>query len=320
MKFKSFLIIWAACMAMLPAQALAKKPISVYVSILPQKYFVERIAGKYATVKVLVKPGKSPSTYSPSPDQIKELTTSDIFFRIGVPFENGFLHKIKAISGAIQIVDTREGIALREMKFHDHGDPQEDPHADTNHNEMGHNETDPHKTEHRHETNPQDPIGKDPHIWMSPLLVKTQAKTMAAALISFDPENSTAYEQNLEKFIRDLDDLHKRLATTLDPFRGETIFVFHPVFGYFTDTYGLKQMAIETMGKAPRGKQLSAIIKKAKLNKTRVLFVQPQFDRHAAQKISSAIKGTVISIDPLAFDYLSNMETIARTIGSNLSQ
>lgn len=297
-------------MTLLPAQALAKNPISVYVSILPQKYFVERIAGEYATIQVLVKPGKSPSTYSPSPDQIKELTTSDIFFRIGVPFENGFLHKIKAISGAIQIVDTRKGIALREMKFHDH----EDPHAATDHNETEHNET-----EQEQETNPQDLTGKDPHIWMSPLLVKTQARTMAAALILFDPENSTTYEQNLEKFIKDLDDLHKHLATALDPFQGETIFVFHPVFGYFTDTYGLKQMAIETMGRAPRGKQLSAIIKKAK-NNTRVLFVQPQFDRHAAQKISSAIKGTVVSIDPLAFDYLSNMETIARTIGSNLSQ
>jgi zinc transport system substrate-binding protein len=312
MKFKSFLIVWIACIAMLPAQALAKNPINVYVSILPQKYFVERIAGEYATVQVLVKPGKSPSTYSPSPDQIKELTTSDLFFRIGVPFENGFLHKIKAISGAIQIVDTRKGIALREMKFHDHGDPH--------HNDTDHNETEPHKTENGQETNPQDPIGKDPHIWMSPLLVKTQARTMAAALISFDPENSATYEQNLEIFIRDLNDLHKQLTTTLDPFQGETIFVFHPVFGYFTDTYGLKQMAIETMGKSPRGKQLSAIIKKAKLNKTRVLFVQPQFDRHAAQKISSAIKGSVVSIDPLAFDYLSNMETIARTIGSNLSQ
>jgi zinc transport system substrate-binding protein len=305
MKFKNFLIVWAAFMTMLPAQALAKNPISVYVSILPQKYFVERIAGEYATVQVLVKPGKSPSTYSPSPDQIKELTTSDIFFRIGVPFENGFLHKIKAISGAIQIVDTRKGIALREMKFHDHGDT----HEDTEHNE----------TEQEQETNQQDLIGKDPHIWMSPLLVKTQARTMAAALISFDPENSTTYEQNLGKFIQDLDALHKRLTTTLEPFQGETIFVFHPVFGYFTDTYGLKQMAIETMGRAPRGKQLSAIIKKAK-NNTRVLFVQPQFDRHAAQKISSAIKGSVVSIDPLAFDYLSNMETIAQTIGSNLSQ
>jgi len=290
-------------MAMLPAQALAKAPINVYVSILPQQYFVEKIAGEFANVQVLVKPGKNPSTYSPSPDQIKRLTTSDIFFRIGVPFENGFLHKIKAISGDIQIIDTRKGIVLREMKSHNHDQTDQTNHLDT----MSEQETDH-----------QDSTGKDPHIWMSPLLVKTQASTMAAALMGFDPENSSTYEQNLGEFLRDLDALHQRLTTTLNPFQGETIFVFHPVFGYFTDTYGLNQMAIETMGKAPRGKQLSAIIKKAKLNKTRVLFVQPQFDQHAAQKISTAIKGSVVSIDPLAFDYLSNMETIARTIGSNL--
>jgi zinc transport system substrate-binding protein len=313
MKFKPFLVVWAVCMAMLPVHTFAKKPISVYVSILPQKYFVERIAGEYAAVQVLVKPGKSPSTYSPSPDQIKHLTTSDIFFRIGVPFENGFLHKIKAISGAIQIVDTRQGIALREMKFHDHGE-------ETDHHETDHHETESHETTHGQAMDDHDPTGKDPHIWMSPLLVKTQARTMAAALILFDPENKTAYEQNLEGFIRDLDDLHDQLAATLGPLHGETIFVFHPVFGYFTDAYGLKQMAIETMGKAPRGKQLSAIIKKAKENKTRVLFVQPEFDQHAAGKIAAAIKGTVVSIDPLAFDYLSNMKTIAQTIGSNLSR
>lgn len=301
MKFRRFLIFCVACMVMLPAQALAKKPINVYVSILPQQYFVERIAKEYAIVQVLVKPGKNPSTYSPSPDQIKRLTTSDIFFRIGVPFENGFLHKIEAISGAIQIIDTRKGIVLREMESHDHDQ--------TNHLE----------TVSGQETDHQDPTGKDPHIWMSPLLVKIQAKTMAAALMAFDPENSSAYEQNLEKFLWDLDALHQRLTATLNPFQGETIFVFHPVFGYFTDTYGLNQMAIETMGNAPRGKQLSAIIKKAKSTNTRVLFVQPQFDQHAAQKISTAIKGSVVSIDPLAFDYLSNMETIARTIGSNLS-
>jgi len=85
---------------------------------------------------------------------------------------------------------------------------------------------------------------------------------MAAALISFDPKNSTTYEQNLEKFIKDLDDLHKHLAATLDPFQGETIFVFHPVFGYFTDTYGLKQMAIETMGRPLGGNNCPPLSKR----------------------------------------------------------
>jgi len=42
--------------------------------------------------------------------------------------------------------------------------------------------------------------------------------------------------------------------------------------------------------------------------------VQPQFDRNAAKKIASAINGAVVSIDPLAFNYLANMENIAQNI------
>jgi len=299
MNFRGFLILLAALMAMQPANTLAlpgKNIINIYVSILPQKYFVEKIAGKYARVQVLVKPGKNPATYFPSPQQIKKLTASDIFFKIGVPFENGLMDKIKNISDKIKIVDTRKGIVLRQMNSHDH--------VDTDHDN---------KTENTH-------TGKDPHIWMSPLLVKKQATTMAEALIRFDPDNSTLYKQNLVLFIRELDFLHKRLTTVLKPFKGKNIFVFHPVFGYFTDTYDLNQVAIETMGKSPKGKALSAIIKKAKSEETRVLFVQPQFDRNAAQKIARAINGTVVSIDPLAFDYIANMEKIAQAIGSNLAQ
>ncbi|MCP3942985.1 MAG: zinc ABC transporter solute-binding protein [Desulfobacteraceae bacterium] len=295
MNFKGFLILSTTLIMMVPALAIAKPPVQVYVSILPQKYFVERIAGKYATVHVMVKPGKSPATYSPSPDQIKKLTTSDIYFTIGVPFENGILQKIKAVSDTIKIVDTRKGIVLREMKSQNHHDPG-------------------HKTDEKSHT------GKDPHIWMSPLLVKKQAGTMAEALIKFAPNHSTIYRQNLDKFLKDLDNLHKNLAATLKQFKGENIFVFHPVFGYLTDTYGMNQVAIETMGKSPKGKELSAIIKKAKSEKTRVIFVQPQFDRHLAQKIAESIHGVVVSIDPLAFDYLSNMESIAHTISSTLAR
>jgi zinc transport system substrate-binding protein len=294
MNFKGFLFLLVAFIAMQSSRSLAGNPINVYVSILPQKYFVERIAGEYAEVKVLVKPGKSPGTYAPSPDQIKRLTNSDLYFRIGVPFENGLLHKIHSISRDIKIVDTRRGILLRNMKSH----------GDTNEN---------------HTPNHEDRMGKDPHIWMSPMLVKKQAETMAAELIKCDPENRTHYEENLENFIRDLADLHMQLSTKLAPFKGENIFVFHPVFGYFTDAYGLNQIAIETMGRTPKGKELSAIIKKAKQEKTRILFVQPQFDRNAARKIAAAINGSVISIDPLAFDYLSNMKSITNTIGANLA-
>jgi len=289
-------VIAMACL--FPLNAFATSPINVQVSILPQKYFVERIGKDRVTVDVLVKPGKSPATYSPSPGQIKKLALSKVYFRIGVPFENGLLNKLKAIHG-LQIVDTREGIALRQME-EDH----EDDHDHEDHHEKDHED-------HHH-------TGDDPHIWMSPAAVKIQAHTIFIALSKMDPEGQKEYENNYMDFAKDLDKLDKHLKTILKDLKGENLFVFHPAFGYFTDEYGLKQIAVETMGKAPKGKELSKIIKLAKKEKTRVIFVQPQFDRDSAQKIASAIKGAVISIDPLAYDYLASMETIAQSIAGAL--
>lgn len=303
--FSKYLLSAAIAMVcLLPLDAFATSPINVQVSILPQKYFVERIGKDRVNVDVLVKPGKSPATYSPSPGQIKKLMLSKIYFRIGVPFENGILDKLKAIHG-LQIVDTRKGIALRQME--DDHDEDHDAHHD-------------HDADHDHENDHEDHHhkGNDPHIWMSPMAVKIQAHTIFLALSDIDPEGRDEYKNNYEGFVKDLDNLDERLKTILKDLKGENLFVFHPAFGYFTDAYGMKQIAVETMGKAPKGKKLSKIIKLAKKEKTRVIFVQPQFDRNSARKIASAIKGAVISIDPLAYDYMASMETIARSIAGAL--
>ena len=61
--------------------------INVFVSILPQKYLVERIGGNRVDVSVMVKPGLSPETYEPTPKQMAALNTARIYFRIAVPFE-----------------------------------------------------------------------------------------------------------------------------------------------------------------------------------------------------------------------------------------
>ncbi|WP_022665985.1 metal ABC transporter solute-binding protein, Zn/Mn family [Desulfospira joergensenii] len=290
----------------LPGMGFAKSPLQVHVSILPQKYFVERIAGDLAQVDVLVKPGKSPATYSPSPDQIKKLAGSDVYFRIGVPFENGFLHKIEDIAGNILVKDTRQGIRLRDMEA-DHEGEEHEAEEDHDHGEEGHE----HGEDHHHE-------GKDPHIWMSPVLVKKQADMIFQTLADLDPEHRDIYEKNHNAFSQDLDGLHQELTRVLAPMKGENLFVFHPAFGYFTDAYGLHQIAVENMGKSPKGKELSRIIKLARTEKARVIFVQPQFDRNAAQKIASAINGAVVSIDPLARDYLANMRKIGATVAAQI--
>ncbi len=199
--FKRHLFLIAVLVWLLPGNAFATSPLKVHVSILPQKYFVERIGRDLVMVDVLVKPGKSPATYSPSPDQIKKLTTSDVYFRIGVPFENSFLNKIKSIS-RVMLVDTRKDIVLRMMEGHDHHDGRDQNKG----------------------------IGNDPHIWMSPLLVKTQARTIFETLSSMDPDNRNIYKKNYNLFINDLDAIDHDLKKALENFKGENLFVFHPSF------------------------------------------------------------------------------------------
>jgi len=260
------------------------KILSVFVSIQPQAYFVERIGGNRVLVEVLVPPGKSPATYASTPAQMSRLANAEILFRIGVLFEKRLIQKIKNNMN-VKIVDTRQGIRLRNMKG--------------NH----HDEMDEHASE-----------GNDPHTWLNPVLVKKQAETICKALGQVDPLGKQEYSDNLKAFIEDLDRLDEKIRTALLPVKGQAFFVFHPSFGYFADAYNLEQMAVEIEGKAPKGKDLAALIKKAKKRNVRVVFVQPQFDQSAALKIASAINGTVVFLDPLAADYISNLEGMANKV------
>jgi len=302
----------------------AEEKLNIFVSIVPQKYFVEQITGDLAEVDVLVTPGKSPATYSPTPAQIKKLANADVYFRIGSPFENGFMHKVPSIAPDTRVVDTRKGIVLRKMEAHIHDDEHQDAHGQDHHGEEGHAHGTDAGHDHHEEAEAvhghgETDAGRDPHIWMSPMLVKQQAANMADALVELAPEHEDRFRKNYDAFARDLDQLHERLKTLLAPLEGHNFFVFHPAFGYFADAYGLHQIPVETMGRSPKGKELSAIIKLARQENARVIFVQPQFDRQAAQKIADAINGAVVSINPLAYEYLDNMVRMADTITTALA-
>lgn len=270
--------------------------INVFTSIMPQKYFVERIGGDRVNVNVLVLPGKSPATYEPSPDQVIALGKADLFFSIGVGFEKAFIPSIAESLKILKIVDTSRGIKKRNIESHDYED--HDEHGEEEHDHKG-----------------GEP---DPHIWMSPVLVKQQALNIYNALSEKDPEAKDVYKKGYDSFAADLDNADAELKKVLAPFKGSTLFVFHPAFGYFADEYGLKQVAIETGGKEPSPSVLESIIKKAKADKVKVIFVQPEFSQKSARAIAQAIGGSVITLNPLHPDYLNNLLNIAEEIKKGL--
>jgi len=264
--------------------------INVMVSVLPQVDFVERIGGDQVQVSEMIPPGFSPATYEPSPDQIKKLQDADIYFRIGhIPFEKAQMSKLISINSEMEVVDTSVGIKLLTLAVHHHEGEEE----------------------HEHEDKKE---GDDPHIWLSPKLVKIQAEHIYNALVAYSPDNKQYFTDNYNQFIADLDQLDNTLVSAFAPIKGQTILVFHPAFGYLADAYGFHQEAIEIEGKDPTPVELQRIISEARADNAKVVFVQAQFSTKSAEAVANEISGVVVQIDPLAPDYFANLESMAEII------
>lgn len=259
---------------------------NVTVSILPQKYFVKRITGDKFNINVMVGPGLEPHTYEPLPKQMIELSDSELYFTIGLPFEEVLLKKISNINKNIKIIKTQEGIVLREFNGYESHDNKEGDYQNN----------------------------RDPHIWLSPKLVEIQAKNIYNAVVLFDPGNKDFYKKNFDEFILDLENLSRGIKEAFSNIRNKEFVVFHPSWGYFADEFGLKQIPIEVEGKEPTPKQLASIIKLAKEKNIKVIFVQKQFSMTSAKAIAKEINGIVVAIDPLSEDYINNLRNITETI------
>ena len=107
-------------LSMIRVTAQEAEPIEVFVSIVPQKYFLERIGGESVKVSVMVQPGANPATYEPKPRQMVALTKAKAYFAIGVPFEAAWLNRISAVNPRMMVIQTEEGIEKRIMEDHIH--------------------------------------------------------------------------------------------------------------------------------------------------------------------------------------------------------
>lgn len=266
--------------------ARAEDALQVIVSIVPQKYFLEKIGGDLVNASIMVLPGASPATYEPKPQQMVDLTKSRIYFAIGVPFEKVWLKKFAGINSKMLIVHTENGIDKIPMKAHHH------------HDEKGRH--------HEHHG------VKDPHIWLAPPLVMIQARNILDALLSVDPANRKTYEDNYKDFVMELVDLDLNIRNVLTrKAEGTQFMVYHPAWGYFAKYYGLEEIPIELEGKRPKPKELSALIRRARKHGMNMIFIQPQFSTKSANTVADAIGGQVMFADPLALDWAKNLLTVA---------
>ncbi len=264
----------------LPACTAAVQPagdrIGVMVTVLPQVEFVNAVGGDRVDVTAMVPPGANPHTYEVTPAQMAKLSRAKMYAKVGSPieFELTWLDKLADQNHDMLMVNCGQGISMIES------------------------------------SDPDEP-GIDAHTWTSPRNVKIMVNNICAGLSQISPADQSYFEKNRDSYLEKLDALDTDIRSSLAGISSRTFIVYHPAWGYFALDYGLKQLGIEREGKEPQAAYMARLIKEARENNIKVIFVSPQFDTRSAEAIAREIGGRVVSIDPEGRDYLDNMRNVA---------
>jgi len=271
----------------------ASEPLVIACTIPPQEEFIRAVAGDNpVSVLVMVPPGANPHTYEPTPSQIAQMESANLYLALGsgIEFENRWLSQIRSMYPNLSIIMTAEQIDLipADHLHEEHEDPQ-------HHDEQG----------------------MDPHVWLSLQNTARIVNKTADAMVHERPYMRDVFYANRDRYTSQLFEVDHTIRSTLKSLQNRAILVYHPAFVYFCRDYNLTQIAIEENGREPSAQHLAAIITQAQNEGIRLIFAEPESSTKQAETLARELNGTVVLISPLAGNYLENMQRIADHIAAS---
>jgi zinc transport system substrate-binding protein len=266
---------------------------AISVSILPQKYFIEAIAGKRFNVNVMIPPGASHSSYEPTARQMNLLVNSPAYFKIGhLDFELSWMDRFTGVNPNMKVYDMSEGIELIRGN-HDHHQESGEIHTEDNEK------------------------GIDPHTWMSPGNVKIIARNILKSLIDLYPVDSAFFTSNYNSFRLEVDSIGNLYQENETKLKGRSFIIYHPALAYLARDYGMEQIVLEFDGKEPPPARIKSIIDLARQKNIRTIFVQKQFSIDNSRSLAKEINAQIIPIDPMDENWEGQMVKILELLLSN---
>jgi zinc transport system substrate-binding protein len=253
--------------------------ISVVVTLLPYKDFVEHVGGNRignVTDIVPIQAGCG-HDYEMTPNQMKAVSGANLYVAVGAghEFEEVNLAKIQAQNPDMTVVDSSVGISLLTI------------------------------------TGGEDAGATNPHVWTSPQNVIIIVRNICDALVKVDPAGASIYEANRDAFIAQLTQLDNETQAALKPYSNSTFCIYHPAWPYFARDYNLTQLPIEEVEEqAPSPQRIHNVIDAAKALNLTVVYRSPADDPSASETVAEGISGHVVVINQMAEDYIDNIHSV----------
>jgi len=267
----------------------------ISVSIVPEKYFVEQIAGDDFEVNIIIPPGASHSDYDPSPSNMAAMGRSVAYFRMGsIGFEQSLIDKIAELNPNMKIYDLSEGVHLVESP---------EVLGDVQCQENYHH--------HHHGS-------YDQHIWMSARKAKIIAKNICNAVSGLKPDRASFYHDNLTAFLQKMDTLDAVTQRKLADLSVHAFVIFHPALTYYAEDYGLEQIPLEVDGKEPSVAWMQRVVTEIENKNVRLIFTQGEYSQAAAVAVSETTGVELQAINPLSEAWETEFERITDIISEKM--
>lgn len=263
-----------------------QKP-TLAVSIEPQRYLLEQIAGDKWQVVTMLAQNADPENFDPPVSTLRQAAKARAYFKVGqMPFEDKIVESISQ-SSPLETVDCSRGIAMLHGTHtgcsdhhHDHGDDA------------------------------------DPHVWSSVKNARIMAANMLDGLVKIDPDNTDYYRANYDRLAARLDSLDTALAAQLAPRRGQAFVVWHPSLSYFARDYSLEQIAIGMENKEMSAGEFRRRIDLARQHNASVFFLQPGYDAGRSADVAAQTHADTCTVNLLDYDFIATMTRVADALSS----
>ncbi len=279
--------VWASDSNLKSGETNENTKLQAISSFYPLYEFAQQVGQEKVNVQLLVPEGVEPHDWEPTIQNVQELQKSDLIIINGIGFES-WVDNLEEMNYQGIVVDTSDGIFINKNKIS----------KDTSELQV---------------LKENFPESNDPHIWLSPVLAKTQVQNIADAFSKSDPPNQKFYQKNAQSYIDELEKLNLKIRNDLLTCNKDFI-SFHDAFSYFAYEYNLNQHTILSSNNPhaePTAKTLENIINTAKELNLDIIFTEDTVNPKISNVVANEINGKVLVLSPLEIsgngNYISRM-------------
>jgi zinc transport system substrate-binding protein len=262
----------------------------VVTSSYPLEYIAAEIGGETVAVTNITPAGSEPHDFEPSPREMLAISKADLFLYNGAGFEPWVMKwRAGGFEHPARILDMVTGLKSRGAKLIE---------------ESG---------------------GIDPHFWLDPMMMVTEAEIIRDAFIALDPTNAFLYTEHAVRLIATLTNLDTVFRDGgLSACEKHDIVVSHKAFMYLARAYGIGVTSIAGISpdEEPSPKELARIVDLVRAKGVKYIFFETTTSPKLSETLARETGGGVLvlnTVESLTLDELEHGEDYVSIMLSNLN-